>query len=332
MSGMRKLGRSKAKAALALINPANAVLPADAETRISALEAIDHWHTNLTQLDKVRGYSGFTFFGDGRGLSFIVKTSDYTILTTDSGIICDSTSGNIVLTLPNPTLCFDSTNFASIIYDIHKVDSSVNTVTILPYASETIAGESKIVLTRKNENVEIATDGTDWLVRNRDRIYEGQKQTFKPSSVVIADTTVANTTVETELFSMSFFADELRARDIVETVINGYYSTTNASDTFIVRVKINGTTVHSFNSVAKNVTNAPVEMRHKFTVRGSGTSAAISGMAIFKAYNDSLFGSDVQDGIMNLTIANTITITMQWDSAAVGNTGTLKQGICKING
>ena len=332
MSGLRKLGKSKAKAALALVNPTNAILPLDAEARISALESVDHWHTNLTQLDKVRGYSGFNFFSDGRGLSFIEKSTNYTVSTTDSGIVCDATAGDITLTLPNPALCFDSTNLASIIYDIHKIDDSLNTVTILPFASETIAGEDRLVLTRANETIEMATNGTNWLVRNRDRIHEGAKQTYKDNSIVVSDVVVANTTVETTLFSMSFLPDELRAKDMIETVISGYYSTTNASDTFTVRVKINGTTAHTFTSVAKHVTNTPVEMTHKFTVRQNGTTAAISGMATFAAFNDSLFGADVLDSTINTTIANTITITMQWDTAAVGNTGTLKQGICRING
>ncbi len=332
MSGLRKLGKSKAKAALALVNPTNAILPLDAETRISALEAVDHWHTNLTALDKVRNYSGFTFFSDGRGLSFVQKTANYTIATTDSGVVCDATGGNITLTLPSPSLCFDATNFASIIFDIHKSDNSTHTVTIVPSSTETIAGEDKIVLTRKNENVEIATDGTNWLIRNRDRIYEGATQTYKNDSVTISDTTVANTTTETTLFTTSFAPDELRSGDMVDIIVGGYYSTTNASDTFTARIKINGTAVHSFNSVPKNVTNTPVEMEYKFTVRGDGATAPVTGLAKFSAFNDSLFGADIQDGTLNTTIANTITITMQWSAATVGNTGTLKQGICKING
>lgn len=326
------LRNSKAKAALALANPVNATLPADAEARFQALEAIDHWHENKTALDLVRNYSNFAFFGDGRGLSITSKTANYTINTGDSGIICDATSGNITLTLPSPSTCYDSTNLASIIFDIHKVDSSSNHVIVVPSASETIGGESKIVLTRYNENIELATDGTNWFVRNRDRIYEGAKQTYKPSSILLSDTTVENTTAETTLFTTSFNPDELRAGDNVEMNINGVYSTANSSDTFTVRVKINGTTVHSFTSVAKNVTDTPVEMIHRFTVRSSGTTGAISGRADFAAYNDSLFASDVADGTINTTIANTITVTMQWDIANIGNSGTIKQGICKING
>lgn len=330
---MAKMFRqSKAKAALALVNPVNATLPADAEARFTALEAVDHWHDNKTALDIIRKFSNFIFFGEGRGLTMALKTANYTLTTSDSGVVCDATSGEITLTLPSPSTCYDSTNLASIIFDIHKADTSSNNVIIVPNASETIGGESKIVLTRYNENVELATDGTNWFVRNRDRIYEGAKQTYKPSSVLLSDTTVSNTTAETTLFTTSFNADELRAGDNVEMSINGIYSTANSSDTFTVRVKINGTTVHSFTSVAKNVTNTPVEMLHRFTVRGSGATAAISGRADFMAYNDSLFASDVADGTINTTIANTITVTMQWNAADVSNSGTIKQGICKING
>lgn len=328
----RAFGKSKAKAALARVTTVNATLPVDAEQRISALELVDHWHTNKTQLDKVRGYGNFTFFSDGRGLSFIQKDVDYTLTTSTSGIVCDATLGNITLTLPSPSSCFDSVNLASIIYDIHKLDGSVNTVTISPSGTETIAGYDRVVLSRRDENVEIATDGTNWLVRNRDRIYEGAKQTYKDSSVVIADVVVGNTTAETTLFSTSFAPDELRASDMIETVISGYYSSDNSSDIFTVRVKVNGVTMHSFVSVAKNVTDTPLEMTHKFTVREDGVTAATTGMVTFNAPNDGLAGASVVDSTIDTTITNSIEITMQWDSATVGNTGTIKQGICRVNG
>lgn len=162
--GFRNFRQSKAKAALALTNPANSVLPASAETRIAALEAVDHWHTNLTQLDKVGGFSSFNFFSDGRGVSLSTKTANYTLTTQDSVILGDATSGNISITLPDPSLCYSGTYLASVIFDICKIDSSANTVTILPYASETIAGDSSFALAYQNEVLSLVTDGTNWYL------------------------------------------------------------------------------------------------------------------------------------------------------------------------
>ena len=158
--------RSKAKAALALVNPANAILPADAESRLQALEAIDHPHSNLTQLDKVRGKSNFTYFADGTGVRTVTKTTNYTLTTQDAVILGDATSGNIIITLPSPTLCYDAVGFGSIVYNISKIDSSANTVTIAPYASETIAGDTSFVLAYQNEVLSLVTNGVNWYLRD----------------------------------------------------------------------------------------------------------------------------------------------------------------------
>lgn len=166
MSISRVFGKSKAKAALALSNPANATLPLDAEARFQALEAIDHWHTNLTQLDKVVGYGGFSYFNDGTGVTLKTKTANYTLTTFDAVVLCNATSGAITITLPNPSTCYDSTNLASIVYNVSKIDSSANAVTIAPYASETIGGDTSFVLAYQNEVLTLVTNGTNWYIKD----------------------------------------------------------------------------------------------------------------------------------------------------------------------
>jgi len=158
----RAFGKNKAKAALALSNPANAILPADAESRLRALEAIDHPHSNLTQLDKVRGKSNFTYFADGTGVKIATKTANYTLTTQDAVILGNATSGSITITLPNPTLCYDSVGLGSIVYSIVKIDSSVNTITISPYSSETIVGLASFIMDYQNEVLSLVTDGINW--------------------------------------------------------------------------------------------------------------------------------------------------------------------------
>ena len=160
------LARSKAKAALALTNPSNSTLPVDAETRISALEAVDHWHTNKTALDIIKNYNNWIFSGNGIGVNVETKTANYTLTTLDSVILGDATSGNITITLPDPATCYDSTNKASIVYNISKIDNTANTVTISPYASETIAGDSSFALELQNEVISLITDGTNWWLKD----------------------------------------------------------------------------------------------------------------------------------------------------------------------
>lgn len=164
--GFRNFKQSKAKAALALVNPANSVLPIDAEARISALEAIDHPHSNLAQLDKVSGFGSWNYFSDGVGASLVKKTSTYSITTQDSIVLCDATTSSFTVTLPNPSLCYDGVYLASIVYNISKIDSSSHTVTIAPYAGETIAGDTSFVLVAQNEVITLCTDGINWFLKD----------------------------------------------------------------------------------------------------------------------------------------------------------------------
>lgn len=157
---------SKAKAALALTNPANATLPVDAETRISALEGDSHTHTSLTALNKINGYGNFIFSGDGIGVSIVTKTGNYTLTTADSVILCNATSGSFTITLPAASTCYDPTNLASIVYNISKIDSSANTVTIDGNGSETIGGELTFDLIAQNEVLTLVTNGSNWYLKD----------------------------------------------------------------------------------------------------------------------------------------------------------------------
>ena len=71
----------------------------------------------------------------------------------------------INFTLPNPSSCYDGANLASIVYNVSKIDISANTVTILPYATETIGGNVSLVLAAQNEAIELVTDGTNWYIK-----------------------------------------------------------------------------------------------------------------------------------------------------------------------
>ena len=82
-------------------------------------------------------------------------SADYSILRDDSVLLVDSTSGNLTLTLPSPSL--------KISLNIKKI-VSINKITINPNASELIDGDINLILTKINSNVSLVSDGTNWYI------------------------------------------------------------------------------------------------------------------------------------------------------------------------
>ena len=74
-----------------------------------------------------------------------------------SNVIANATSGNIQITLPSASA---GTNLGLPIY-INKTDSSANTVTIVPFAGQTINGAANIILNNQNDSVILISDGTN---------------------------------------------------------------------------------------------------------------------------------------------------------------------------
>jgi len=155
--------KSKGRVAMAMVhNTVNSLVPIDIEARLSALESVKHWHTNLSALDMIRVYNSIVFSTNGFGVTLKSVTTNYTITTSDTVVLCDATATNTILTLPNPSLCYDGTNFASVKFTVSKIDSSTNTVTVNPFSTDTINGTLSLSLTIQNESVSFVTDGTNW--------------------------------------------------------------------------------------------------------------------------------------------------------------------------
>jgi len=157
--------KSKGRVAIAMVhNTVNALVPVNIEARLSALESVKHWHTNLSALDAIRVYNSIVFSTNGFGVTLKSVTTNYTITTSDTVVLCDATTANIVLTLPNPLLCYDGTNFASVKFTVSKIDSSANIVTIVPFAGESINGNVSFDLITQYQSVNLVTDGTNWYL------------------------------------------------------------------------------------------------------------------------------------------------------------------------
>ena len=93
--------------------------------------------------------------------AFVTKTANYTILSTDGTIFCDTSGGAFTLTLPSPT------SLGGKLYRI--IDSTgffqTNNLTLAPSGSEKIEGlaASKVLQTPWGW-FNVTTNGTDWFV------------------------------------------------------------------------------------------------------------------------------------------------------------------------
>jgi hypothetical protein len=100
-------------------------------------------------------------FGTLRGRPVVSKTTTYAAnITTDETILCDSSGGAWVLSLP--------VGVSGKEYIIKKTDNFFNAVTITPNGSEKIDGLSVYKLYFKDEGIQIKYDitTTNWIVMN----------------------------------------------------------------------------------------------------------------------------------------------------------------------
>jgi hypothetical protein len=86
------------------------------------------------------------------------KTANYTVLSTDEGLLGNSTGGSFTFALP----ALSGTDGKK--YKFKKVSSDSNLIYIDPDTTETIDGLSDFRLINQNEYVEITSYGTEWKV------------------------------------------------------------------------------------------------------------------------------------------------------------------------
>jgi len=87
------------------------------------------------------------------------KTGAYTLAATDSSVLVNAAGGAITITLP----AVASMEIGAI-FQIKKIDSSNNVVTIDANASETVDGELTVDLKKQYENVTLQCAGSSWII------------------------------------------------------------------------------------------------------------------------------------------------------------------------
>lgn len=128
--------------------------PAAGDQRIY-IDSADHKLKRVNSSGTVTTVEGAG--GGGFTPSFVAKTANYTLLTTDTGILGGATGGAITLTLPTAVAATQE-------YFIFKGDSSANTVTVATTSSQTINGASTVVLSAQYAGVVLLSDGANWRI------------------------------------------------------------------------------------------------------------------------------------------------------------------------
>ena len=103
--------------------------------------------------------NGLLFQVTGQQTALRTVTANTTLTQNDHTVLVDATSGNLTITLPNPSAAVGAT-----VLRIKKVDSSANTVTINPAGLNIDGGGASLVLASQNQGFELQTDNTNWFV------------------------------------------------------------------------------------------------------------------------------------------------------------------------
>jgi hypothetical protein len=94
----------------------------------------------------------------GYNNSIFTKTADYLVTAADYTLLCDASAGVLVISLPA------AANVSGQIYNIKKIDASLNAVSIDPQGSETIDGSSTADTRKQYTNISIQSDGSNWYI------------------------------------------------------------------------------------------------------------------------------------------------------------------------
>ena len=116
----------------------------------AASERINRW------IESVTNHINSLLDEESRDIQF--KDSAYTILSSDKGVKGDASGGSFIVILP------DATKVVGIEFFVHKVDSSTNTITVDTLLTQTINGDSDLVIISEDDTATFLSDGFNYIV------------------------------------------------------------------------------------------------------------------------------------------------------------------------
>lgn len=151
------------------------------------------------------------------------------------------------------------------------------------------------------------------------------------NSVRVTSDTVTNTTTETTIHTSAVAANELKAGKMYRVTLLGKTTTANASQFYTLRFKMGGTTLITVAMTAKAVTDDHFRSDAWITIRTIGASGT------YAAHVEGFIGTEEVNaapvtGSVDTTVAEDITVTLQWDAANAGNVFTIMQAVLDVIG
>lgn len=159
-----------------------------------------------------------------------------------------------------------------------------------------------------------------------------QRVLDRTSDVITSTTTVANTVAETTLYTGTLGADALKAGNVIKTYTSGTISNASASDDITIRKYIGTTLVEEFHPAIGNISGSDWHMNNIMTVRSVGATGSIAVHGLVEIHGETSVEEETYNSIetIDTTIAEDITVTVQWDAAKAGNTISVYQGMMEF--
>lgn len=183
------------------------------------------------------------------------------------------------------------------------------------------------------EGMLLKADGTDWNPGHGAGVYVYQESGWKPlftlhQGTVTSQTLVENTVTETEIYTTDLAINSFHTGDITHMKLGGSYDTGAASDTWTLRIKVAGTTVHTIvRPSTNNVTDAGWHLHYQLTIRTAGASGTLVDFAILHDDDSVKTVSEATTHSIDTTVINALSVTVQWGVAKVANIFRIDQGI-----
>lgn len=190
--------------------------------------------------------------------------------------------------------------------------------------------------TKYKEGMVVYADGTDWNPGHGGGLYErnsvGWTPLFPLTTGIVTDRIhVGNTTTETTIYTNTIPANQLSVEECIRLNLAGYYDTGAASDTWTLRVKLGGTTLHTITRAsANNAVNFGWELNMKGTARSIGASGTFVDSAVLFDELSIKTNNDPTVHTVDTTVDNDLVVTIQWALAKAANDFHLDQGFLEV--
>lgn len=164
---------------------------------------------------------------------------------------------------------------------------------------------------------------------SNDRFYltnvSSRRAIDRTDGVSLTDVTVTNTTTESIIYTGIIGANDLKVGNVLELSASGIVSSTSASDVATFKIKVGGTTMATITSPGSVLSGANWHFEGRSTVRSVGASGSMAYHLDLQVETNSNDAGAVIS--FDSTVAENITITVQWNNAKTGNSVTLHQGM-----